>query len=187
MSLIGNIGPYEESEKISTYVDRVKLFFLANNVKQEKQVPAFLSIIGPKLYGLVNDLVSPKSPSECSFDELVKAVTDHYKPQVVIIYERFKFYSRKQEAHENVTLYLANLKSLAATCDFGDKLEEALRDRLVMGLKEESTQRALLTEKDLTFCRAVEIAIAREAAARDVKCLDMIILIGLLVKRMFMW
>ena len=53
MSLIGNIGPYEESEKITTYIDRVKLFFVANDVKKEKQVASFLSIIGPKLYGLL--------------------------------------------------------------------------------------------------------------------------------------
>ena len=63
---------------------------------------------------------------------------------------------------------MAGLKSLATTCSFGDKLEEALRDRLVMGLKDEGTQCALLTEKDLMFERAVEVAIAREAAARDV-------------------
>ena len=168
MSLIGNIGPYEESENISTYIDRVKLYFAANEINQEKQVPAFLSIMGPKLYGLLKDLVNPKNPKDCSFDALVKAVTDHYKPQVVVIYERFKFYSRKQEVNENVTSFLAGLKSLAATCSFGDKLEEALRDRIVMGLKDEGTQHALLTEKDLTFERAVEISIAREAAARDV-------------------
>ena len=41
MSLIGNIGPYEESENISTYIDRVKLYFKANGISQEKQVPAF--------------------------------------------------------------------------------------------------------------------------------------------------
>ena len=32
-----------------------------------------------------------------------------------------------------------------------------------------ATQRALLTEADLTFNRAVEIATAREAAAKDVR------------------
>ena len=58
--------------------------------------------MGPKLYGLVKDLVSPKNPKDWSFDALVKAVTDHYKPEVVVIHERFKFYSRKQEANENV-------------------------------------------------------------------------------------
>ena len=169
MSLIGNVGPYEESEKFSTYVDRVKLFFSANDIKDGKQVPAFLSIIGPKCYGLVKDLVSPKLPKDCTFDELVKALTNHYKPQVIVIYERFKFYKRCQETHENVSTFVAALKSLAATCDFGDRLEEMLRDKLVMGLKEESTQRVLLTEKSLTFARAVEIAAAREAAEKDVR------------------
>ena len=78
MSLNGNIGPYEESEKISTYIDRVKLYFEANNVSPEKQVPTFLSIIDPKLSGLVRDLVTPKNPKDCPFNALVKAVTDHY-------------------------------------------------------------------------------------------------------------
>ena len=169
MSLIGNVGPYEESEKFTTYVARVKLYFTANQIAQERQVPAFLSIIGPKLFALTSDLVSPRSPQECSLDELITALNNHFKPQVIVIYERFKFYNRSQEQHENVMSYVAALKSLASTCDFGDRLEEMLRDRVVMGLREEGTQRVLLTERNLTFARAVEIAIAREAAARDVK------------------
>ncbi|XP_068207101.1 uncharacterized protein [Palaemon carinicauda] len=43
-----------------------------------------------------------------------------------------------------------------------------LRDKLVIGLKEESTHRIVLTEKNLTFTCAVEIAVAREAADKDV-------------------
>ena len=168
MSLIGNIGPYDESEKFTTYVDRVNLYFVANEINADRQVPAFLSLIGPKLFGLAKDLVSPKAPKDCTLDELIKVLTNHYKPQVIVIYERFKFYRRCQESHESVSAFVAALKSLAATCEFGDKLEEMLRDKIVMGLKEEST-RVLLTEKNLTFTRAVEIASAREAAERDVR------------------
>ena len=169
MSLIGNVGPYDESERFAIYVDRVQLFFEANAIEESKQVPAFLSLIGPKLFGLVKDLVSPKVPKECSMNELVEVLNNHYKPQVIVIYERFKFYRRRQEPHETVASLIAALKSLAATCDFGDRLEGMLRDKLVMGLKEESTQHVLLTEKKLTFARAVEIANAREAAERDVR------------------
>ena len=92
MSLIGNVGPYDESEKFATYVDRVQLFFEANAIEERKQVPAFLSLIGPKLFGLVKDLVSPKAPKECSMTELVEVLNNHYKPQVIVIYERFQFY-----------------------------------------------------------------------------------------------
>ena len=81
MSLIGNIGPYEDSEKISTYIDRVKLYFEANNISQAKQVPAFLSIMGPKLHGLVKDLVSPKNSKDCSFDVLVNPLIPGILPE----------------------------------------------------------------------------------------------------------
>ncbi len=42
-----------------------------------------------------------------------------------------------------------------------------LRDRLVCGIAQESIQKRLLSEADLTFKRAVEIAVAMETAARD--------------------
>ena len=169
MSLIGNVGPYDKSEKFAIHVDRVQLFFEANAIEESKQVPAFLSLIGPKLFGLAKDLVSPKVPKECSVNELVEVLNNHCKPQVIVIYERFKFYRRCREPHKTIASFTAALKSLAATCDFGDRLEEMLRDKFVMGLKEESTQCVLLTEKKLTFARAVEIANAREVAERDVR------------------
>ena len=99
----------------------------------------------------------------------MEALNSHYKPQVVVIYERFKFYSRNQETNENISNYVAAIKSNASTCEFGANLEEMLRDRFVMGLRDQATQRALLTTKDLTFTMAVELASAREAAAKDVK------------------
>ena len=67
-----------------------------------------------------------------------------------------------------LVIFVAGLKACAHTCDFGDKLKEQLRDRLVCGINNEATQRALLTEQNLTFEKAVEIATAREEAAKDV-------------------
>ena len=43
-ALIGSIGPYNESEDIDTYIDRVELFFVANSVPDDKKVATFLSI-----------------------------------------------------------------------------------------------------------------------------------------------
>ena len=54
-----------------------------------------------------------------------------------------------------------------ANCDFGDYLDQALWDRFVCGLLSDSIQRCLLTESDLSFTRAVEIAQGIEAAAKD--------------------
>lgn len=51
-------------------------------------------------------------------------------------------------------------------------MEEALRDRFVCGLKCETVQKRLLTEKDLTFQKAVDYAVSAETAARDIQQLS---------------
>lgn len=164
---IGNIGIYEESEDFETYVDRVEFFFDANSIDNAKKVSTFLSIVGPQVYRLTQDLMSPKKLKECTYAEIIKALKSHFKPKVIVVYERFKFYKRSQGINESITEFAAGLKACAHTCAFGNALNEQLRDRLICGMRSEATQRALLSEADLTYARALEIAIAREAAARD--------------------
>ena len=66
MSLIGNIGPFEEGEEdFPTYRTRVELFFTANAIDDKRKVAAFLSLIGVRLFKLVQDLMSPKRPGKC--------------------------------------------------------------------------------------------------------------------------
>ena len=60
------------------------------------------------------------------------------------------------------------MKLLAATCDFGKNLEEMLRDRFIQGISNSETQQKLLTDPELTFQRAVEIAKGQEAATKEV-------------------
>ena len=112
-------------------------------------------------------MLSPKKPIAVNYDEIVSVLKKHYQPQINIIYERFKFNTRKQEPNESNSDYVAALRSLASNCEFGAKLAEYLRDRLVAGIYDEATQRVLLATKDLTFDSAIEIAFAREAAAKD--------------------
>ena len=50
---IGRIDEYRpENELLSSYLERVDAFFSANEINDEKQVPAFLSLIGSKIYSL---------------------------------------------------------------------------------------------------------------------------------------
>ena len=66
-------------------------------------------------------------------------------------------------------MYLSELRALAQWCKFGDKLDDMLRDCLVCGVNEETIQHCLLVESGLTLKKALEIAQALEAAARNVR------------------
>ena len=59
--------------------------------------------------------------------------------------------------------FAANLKHLAATCQFGTLLSEALRDRFVCGLRSKEIQKKLLTEE-----HNFDEVLSLEAAEKDV-------------------
>ena len=64
---------------------------------------------------------------------------------------------------ENIAEFDAALRNLATYCEFGGTLEEALRDLFVCGVRNEATKHKLLTEQDLTYQNALEIAKGMEA------------------------
>ncbi len=66
--------------------------------------------------------------------------------------QRFKF---KSKPNETVADYVAVLHELAQHYNYGDKLKEMLRDRLVCGIEADEIQRRLLAEPGLTFEKAL--------------------------------
>lgn len=80
-------------------------------------------------------VAAPKKPKEYTYAELVKALNNYFEPKRNTIGERFIFHRRQQKADENVCEFIVEIKSLSQTCEFGQHLEEALRDKLVFGVK----------------------------------------------------
>ena len=74
---------------------------------------------------------------------------------------------RNQHESETVAQFVVELKRLALKCEFGTFLEEALRDRLVCGLKSVQIQKKLLAERDLTLKKAFETAQSIKEDFRD--------------------
>ena len=168
--MYGQLNAFEPTEEnISTYLERVSLFFDANGVPADKKVSTLLTVIGPGNYGIIRSLVAPALPKEKSYDQLVAVLVNHFQPKPLVIAERYRFYQRCQAPGETVQDFVADLRRLAITCDFGEFLDQALRDRFVCGLKSEQIQKVLLAEDGLTIDRALELAQAKEAAARDAK------------------
>ena len=99
------------------------------------------------------------------------ALCHHYEPKRTTIAERFHFHKRDQTAGESVLDFDAALRKLAIHCNFAANLEDSLRDRFVCGVRHDAMQRRLLSEKELTYKKAMEIAQVMEAADRDTKAL----------------
>ena len=136
-------------------------------LKNEKKVSVFLSVIGSTAYGTLKNLLQPDLPKDKNYAELVTALKDHYMPKPLVISERFKFNKRNQSEIESINAYVVELKRLATHCEFGGFLKEAIRDRLVCGLRSEEIQKRLLSQADLDLDNAIRISCGMETAAKD--------------------
>uniref|UniRef100_A0AAV2KEZ7 Gag protein n=1 Tax=Knipowitschia caucasica TaxID=637954 RepID=A0AAV2KEZ7_KNICA len=154
-------------EDWSIYVERFDQYCLANGIEDERKVAVLLSLMGAKTYNLLRSLIAPAKPADKTIEEITRTLKNHLNPAPLVIAERFRFHKRNQAKTETVSEYIADLRRLAEHCQFGEGLSDALRDRFVCGLHNESTQKRLLTEERLTLRRAVDIAVSVETAARD--------------------
>ena len=165
---LGHVKPFDLSENWSLCTERLGQFFVANEIKDEaKQVAVLLTVIGSKPYELLHSLLAPAVPASKKYAELVAVLGDHLNPKPLVIAERFKFHHRNQRVGETVAQYMAALRKLTECCEFKDYLEEALRDRLVCGLRSEVVQRRLLSEKGLKLQTAYDVAVSMETASRQ--------------------
>ena len=170
MSLLGSVGPFDrDTDNWTSYCERLEQFFLANGVAgEEKQRAVLLSACGPTTYKLIRSLVAPRKPTDDSFAELVELVRNHVSHPPSAVVERIHFNSRTQKDGETVGQFVAELRRLSEFCEFGPTLDGMLRDRLVCGVRDSRVQRRLLSEVNLTFSKAFELAKAAELAEKSV-------------------
>ena len=84
-----------------------------------------------------------------------------------VIVQRYKFNIRVRQTGESISTFVAELRALSEYCEFGNTLEEMLRDRLVCGVNEDRIQRRFLAESALDLKRALDISLGMETAAKD--------------------
>ena len=165
----GQLPVFSKSkEDFDSYAERLEFYFQANDITDNK-VSHLITHLDAATYKLLKTQVAPAKVGDKTYDQLKKVLSDHFSDKPIVIAERFVFYQRFQKQGESVSDFVAELRKLAFTCEFGDFLDQALRDRFVCGLNNSQTQRKLLTMKDLTFKTAIETSIAAEVASQGVK------------------
>ena len=97
----------------------------------------------------------------------------HCIGEVSEIYERYCFNMRDKLPTESVDSFVAELRNLAKTCNFCDCLRDSLiRDRIVLGIKNEQTTKKLLRMRDLTLNRCIDVCRSEKVAELQMKSLS---------------
>ncbi len=87
-----------------------------------------------------------------------KALEEHLIPKINVVVERHTFRKRVQGMDETVLQYIAAIRDLATTCEFGETLDDMLHDQLVENVANPHIRERLLVEAKLTLETAITIA-----------------------------
>lgn len=134
------------------------------------RVSTLLSIIGEDGVKNFDTSTWSENESEDNIAHVLKKFDEHCEPRTQVIYECYRFNIRKQEEGENVSTYLTELRTIARNCDHESITpEEILRDRLVLGIRDDKVRERLLRTDSLTLRKTVEIIKAAEQTQQQVK------------------
>ena len=105
----GHIQEFDPNvEGISSYLERMGLYFVANKIESERQVAVFLSLIGGKNYALLRDLLLPQQLKDVSLVELMGTLRRHWHlcsfPPHFIIRLTVSYHLRYHEYISNNTI-----------------------------------------------------------------------------------
>jgi len=87
------------------------------------------------------------------------------------VYEQYMFNKRQQEPGESFDTFLGDLRRLVRTCQYGAVEDSAIRDRIVLGIRDDATRKKLLRTRQLDLVKAVDICRADEATSRQLKAM----------------
>ena len=139
-----------------------------NNRDERIRLATFRSIMGRECLQILQNL---SLTGEVTLKATEDALEAYFIPKKNIVYERYEFNTCNQQGEESIDSYVSRLRKLASTCKFGALTDELIRDRLILGLSNRSTQLRLLKEHELTLDKAIDVCRASEAAERQLKAI----------------
>ena len=118
----------------------------------------FLSVIGEDALEMFEGMDFATETDRQILNKILEKFEEFCIGETNETYERFVFNRRNQEENESVDQYVTVLRKLAQTCNFCNCLNDSLiRDRFVLGIRDEAIRKKLLQEKKLTLSRAIDI------------------------------
>ena len=154
------------------WVRQFRIYIAATGITDKKRQKAvLLHVAGVEVQEVFETL-----PGSHGSEDLASALTlldEHFTPKVNTPYERHKFRQVEQETRESVDQFVTRLKVKAATCEFGNKEDEFIRDQVIDKCVSNRMRKKFLEKgSDLTLESLREMARAIEEAERQTTEID---------------
>ena len=152
------------SSQWTNYVKAAKL----TAEPKDCQAAIFLACIGVDAFKIYETL-ELSDADRADPEKLIDAFKKHCVGETNEVYERYVFHTRKQDSTESFDSFVTDLRRLVTSCGYGasQPTESMLRDRIVLGVRDDTIRKKLLATRGLTLQKAVDCCRAHESAIRQ--------------------
>lgn len=114
------------------------------------RIATFLTVMGKDCFQIYENLPLSEDDGK-DIHKILESLDQHFMPKTNVIYECYVFNTADQLSSELFDDYLCRLRELAKSCEFGAFADELIRDRIVLGAKDQGVRERLLRESKLTL------------------------------------
>ena len=137
----------------------------------DRQAAILIACIGADAYDIYTTLQFASDDDKNDPAKVIDAFEKFCIGEVNEVYERYIFHRRQQEPGETFDTFLGDLRRLVKSCGYGTVEESTVRDRIVLGIKDDATRKKLLQTRGLDLNKAIDICRASEAATKQLKAM----------------
>ncbi|KII68284.1 hypothetical protein RF11_06725 [Thelohanellus kitauei] len=151
----------------SRFLRAIKIYGLVD-LAEEKKTLLLLHNVGAEVNNILTTQFYPRDIEDIPFQDILTFMDAHCGPKKPLIVRRMEFQNRKRRVDESVENYVQTLKTLAATCEFGQKLDERVRDQLIMGIENPAHQQDLVKACDsnaVTLGEVIKLSLFLESTS----------------------
>ena len=117
-------------------------------------------------------LTNISTEARTKYSEVMVKLDEYFRVRKKVIFERARFNRRNQLPEETAEEYIMTLFHLVDSCKYGNLRDEMLRDRLVVGIRDEGLSQCLQMDSELTLTKAMKLVRQSEAVKQHTRQLQ---------------
>ncbi|XP_073964378.1 uncharacterized protein [Choristoneura fumiferana] len=123
-----------------------KNFLLAaglEKLSEARKAAILINCIGQQAQELYYNVLKTEE-SDKKLEEVINVFDEYFKPKQNEVINTYNLNKRNQEDGEPFDVYYTVIRKLAENCNFGEQKDRILRDKIVIGVRDQRIQQKLL-------------------------------------------
>ena len=139
---------------------------------KELRTATLLTCTGVEALETYEGLEWANEDEKIDIDIVLEKLETFYVGATNVIYERYHFNRSVQEPSESFEAYVYALRGLGESCNYGQLTDDFIRDRIVVGVGENSRRKKLFQTRDLTLRNCIDICRASETTNQQMRSMS---------------